>query len=363
MVLKLTHDKRVMAVAGQPAYCKSSQSQHKSRMTGETALGSLVSFTFGPTGEMYIAEVDSHNVNRVRKLTPDGELLHFAGKEDGCLCEWQNCTCAVEDEGFLAMDTKLFSVSSLTVTSDGVVHIADQGSLRILSAVPYLPQPDDQLEFQIAYPDNHEVYIFNKYGQHSMTRSILTGKTVYTFLYNVNTSFGKLNAVTDASGNKVSFLRDSGNSLHTIETARGQKCRVQVTKQGLLETMVDPDSLEIKFQYDALGLLVSRSDAAGRSFFYVYDENGRLSDVIKPSGHVTSLSFDLSPEGASVLSYDEEKGTQMVVTVKGTKVISNQGQLEFTEPLLNYIQGKVQYHRTENYDTKLRFVWQREIFS
>lgn len=65
MVLKLTHDKRVMAIAGQPAYCKTSTtSLHKSRMTGETALGSLISFTFGPTGEMYIAEVDDNNVNR-----------------------------------------------------------------------------------------------------------------------------------------------------------------------------------------------------------------------------------------------------------------------------------------------------------
>lgn len=65
MVLKLTHDKRVMAIAGQPAYCKTfTTSLHKSRMIGETALGSLISFTFGPTGEMYIAEVDENNVNR-----------------------------------------------------------------------------------------------------------------------------------------------------------------------------------------------------------------------------------------------------------------------------------------------------------
>lgn len=54
-----------MAVAGQPAYCKTSSTNTlKSRMTGETALGSLISFTFGPTGELYIAEVDKNNVNR-----------------------------------------------------------------------------------------------------------------------------------------------------------------------------------------------------------------------------------------------------------------------------------------------------------
>ncbi|XP_023229639.1 teneurin-m-like isoform X2 [Centruroides sculpturatus] len=326
MVLKLTKDKRVMVVAGQPVYCKLNHNQTlKTRMIGEAALGSLISFTFGPTGELYIAEVDKNNVHRIRKMTPEGELLHFAGKEGGCECEKQNCTCAADEEGALAKDTKLYSISSLTVTSDGVVHLADQGSLRILSAIPYLPQPDDQLEFQIAYPENHEIYVFNKYGQHTSTKSILTGKTIYTFLYNVNTSFGKLSAVTDASGNKVSFLRDSGNSLHTIETARGQKCRVQVTKQGLLETIVDPDNLETKFEYDSLGLLVSRSDATGRSFFYLFDENGRVTDIVRASGRVTSLTFDLSPVGASVLSVDQEQGSQLMVTVKGTSVITREG--------------------------------------
>jgi hypothetical protein len=129
----------------------------------------------------------------------------------------------------------LISITALTITSDGVLHIADEGNLRILSAVPYIPQPNKQLEFQIAFPDGQELYIFNKYGQHTITKSIITERTLYTFLYNVNTSFGKLSAVTDASGNKVSFIRDSGNSLHTIKTTRGQKCRVVTNKQGFLE--------------------------------------------------------------------------------------------------------------------------------
>ncbi len=187
--------------------------------------------------------------------------------------------------------------------------------------MPYIPQPDEQLEFQIAFPDGQELYIFNKYGKHTMTKSIITGRTLYTFLYNVNTSFGKLSAVTDASGNKVSFIRDSGNSLHTIETTRGQKCRVVTNKQGFLEQFVNPDNLTTKFTYDPTGLLISRSDSAGHSFFYIYDQSGRLIRFVEPSGRATELNFDFSRHGALVSTvdssseYSSKKNT--IVKVRG----------------------------------------------
>ncbi|XP_067122609.1 teneurin-m-like isoform X2 [Centruroides vittatus] len=325
MVLKLTKDKRIMVVAGHPVYCKTQdETDQRPRVTGDSALRSLVSFAFGPTGIMYIVEVDDRNVYRIRTLTADGDLAHFAGREDSCDCQWQNCTCVTgKEEGMLAVDTRLISVTSVTVTFDNVVHIADQGSLRILSAVPYLPPPDEQMQYQIAYPDHHELYVFNKYGQHVSTINILTGKSIYTFLYNVNTSFGKLSAITDTSGNKISFLRDAGNDLQTIETARGQKCRIEVTKQNFLTTFVDPNNSENVLEYDSVGLLVRKSDTSGNIFFYLYDNNGRLTTIVKPTGRVTSLTFDLSSVGATVSSRDSERNLE--VTVRGTKVISEQG--------------------------------------
>lgn len=130
---------------------------------------------------------------------------------------------------------------------------------QILSAVPYLPEASGDNEYQIAFPENHEIYVFNKYGQHILTKSALTGKTKYTFLYNVNTSLGKLSAVTDASGNKVAFLRDSANNMFSIETARGQKCRVFVNKQKQLLSFTNADNLQYNFEYESVtGLLTSR---------------------------------------------------------------------------------------------------------
>ena len=184
-----------------------------------------------------------------------------------------------EKNVILALDTQLKSITALTVTSDDVVHIADghHGNLKLLSAVPYIPQPDEHFQFQISSSDGHELYYFNKYGQHTMTRNKLSGKTMYTFLYNVNTSFGKLSAVTDSSGYKVSFLRGLVNNLLTIETTKGQM-RILIDKQGFLEMFIDPNDFKTKFTYDSNGLLISRSNSTGHSFVYSYDETGHFID-------------------------------------------------------------------------------------
>ena len=64
---------------------------------------------------------------------------------------------------------------------------------------------------RIPYPPTREVYVFNRYGQHTATKDLTSGKTRYSFLYSKNTSFGKLSTVTDSSGNKILFLRDYSN--------------------------------------------------------------------------------------------------------------------------------------------------------
>lgn len=81
---------------------------------------------------------------------------------------------------------------------------------------PYLPSHDLNGEFQIPYPATGEIYVFNRYGQHTATQDLMTGKVRYTFLYSKNTSFGKLSTVTDGSGNKMLFLRDYSNVVSLI---------------------------------------------------------------------------------------------------------------------------------------------------
>lgn len=69
---------------------------------------------------------------------------------------------------------------------------------------------------RIPYPPTREIYVFNRYGQHTATKDLTSGKTRYSFLYSKNTSFGKLSTVTDSSGNKILFLRDYSNVVSVV---------------------------------------------------------------------------------------------------------------------------------------------------
>lgn len=80
----------------------------------------------------------------------------------------------------------------------------------------YLPSHDESGEFHIPYPPTGEIYVFNRYGQHVATKDLASAKTIYSFLYSKNTSFGKLSTVTDSTGNKIQFLRDYSNVVSIL---------------------------------------------------------------------------------------------------------------------------------------------------
>ena len=184
----------------------------------------------------------------------------------------------------LAPETPVSSITSITVTPDGVVHVADDVSRRILSAVPFVPSPDENLLFSMTSPGAKELYIFNKYGQHVFTKNAVTNQVLFTFVYDVDSSFGKLSSVTDVRGSRVSFLRDSSRNLVSAETSSGLKCRISVNAQAWLETFVDPDNLTSRFFYEAAtGLMTTRRDSSGFNLFYKYDAHGRLVGVIADS--------------------------------------------------------------------------------
>ena len=53
-----------------------------------------------------------------------------------------------------------------------------------------------------------ELYIFNKFGQHVLTKDIMTSSVVYRMSYTQATSNGRLDSVTDAAGRKLTIVRD-----------------------------------------------------------------------------------------------------------------------------------------------------------
>lgn len=117
-------------------------------------------------------------------------------------------SCFDGAEQALAASAILGGISALAVTPDGVVHISDQTNHRIRSVSAPLPAADARGNYQIRSPEDGHIYVFNRFGQHTATRNLVTGRQLYKFSYNLNASNGRLSSVTDAIGNKVSFLRD-----------------------------------------------------------------------------------------------------------------------------------------------------------
>ncbi|EFN60940.1 Teneurin-3 [Camponotus floridanus] len=332
LVLKLTSDLKVRVVAGTPLHCTSNANSN-SNSNGELpklnssittnlkkpdeVLGSVLAVGFSPTGELYIADRDSHRVNSIRIVDSSGKMSHFAGQQQERLrgqCECNNTTpstkdmdtCACTDdtsstETLLSSNAKFIAISALAVSPDGILHVADQGSLHILALQPYLPNHDESGEFHIPFPPSNEIYVFNRYGQHISTKDLTSGKTRYSFLYSKNTSFGKLSTVTDSAGNKIQFLRDYSSVVSSIENTQDHKSELKISAVGFLEKLSERGRAEIALGYDgSTGLLTSRS-GGDETYIYNYDSLGRVTDVILPTGEKLKLSSDLSDdEGLTV---------------------------------------------------------------
>ncbi|KAK0093016.1 hypothetical protein PV326_000107, partial [Microctonus aethiopoides] len=327
MVLQLAPDGRVKVVAGRPLHCASPTTTFDTELATHATLVMPQSIAFGPSGNLYIAESDSQRINRIRIIGTDGKISPFAGAESKCNCLERGCDC-FEADHYLASTSKFNTISAVTVSADGVVHIGDQANYRIRSVMASIPDASGAREYEIYSPDTQEIYVFNRFGQHIATKNILTGETFYLFTYNVNTSNGKLSTVTDASGNKVFLLRDYSSQVNSIENTKGQKCRLRMSRMKMLHELSTPDNYNVTFDYHgATGLLKTKLDSTGRSYVYNYDEFGRLTSTVTPTGKVISLTFDLSVKGATVkIGQNNRKPVSMLI--KGSSVLTKIGEAE-----------------------------------
>ena len=327
MIVRLTTDGRMKVVAGRPLHCPPAANPHVLDFATHASLVMPQSLAFGPNGDLYVAESDSQRINRVRRIGTDGRIVTVAGAESKCNCLDIGCNCFDEDR-FLATSSRFNTISAITVTPDGVLHICDQANYRIRAVTSILPDSNEARMFEIYSPETQEIYVFNRFGQHVATKNIVTGRNVYLFGYNVNTSNGKVSTVTDSAGNKIFILRDYSNQVTSIENTKGHKSRLRMSRTRLLQEFSTPEGRNVTFDYHgSTGLLKSRIDSTGQSISYAYDDNGRLTSTITPTGEVINLTFDLSLKGASVKVVMGNR-SPVVYFIKGSSVSKRIGEAE-----------------------------------
>lgn len=112
--------------------------------------GTITSLAFAPTGDLYIVEETSSGLHKVLELTPSERIKHFAGASlQDCGCSPSaTCSCG-RDKVHISTRLLLRAASDITVTPDGIVHIADQEALQVYSLSHYLPSDDQNGDYQV----------------------------------------------------------------------------------------------------------------------------------------------------------------------------------------------------------------------
>ncbi|KAM9312735.1 teneurin-2 isoform 3-T3 [Gastrophryne carolinensis] len=292
VILRITENHQVSIIAGRPMHCQVPGIDYSlSKLAIHSGLESASAIAISHTGTLYIAETNEKKINRVRQVTTNGEISVLAGASTDCNCKDDvNCNCYSGDDGY-ATDAFLNTPSSLAVAPDGTVYIADLGNIRIRAVVQNKPVLTSFMQYEVASPEEQELYIFNDIGIHQYTQSLITGEYLYNFTYSADNDVIE---IIDNSGNSLKIRRDSNGMPRHFLMPDNQIITLTLGTNGGLKT-VSTHNLELSLlTYDGnTGLLTTKSDETGWTMFYNYDNEGRLTNVTHPTGVVTSLHREM----------------------------------------------------------------------
>ncbi|XP_039209345.1 teneurin-2 isoform X2 [Crotalus tigris] len=292
VILRITENHQVSIIAGRPMHCQVPGIDYSlSKLAIHSALESASAIAISHAGILYISETDEKKINRLRQVTTNGEICLLAGAASDCDCKNDvNCNCYAGDDAY-ATDAILNTPSSLAVAPDGTIYIADLGNIRIRAVSKNKPILNSFNQYEIASPREQELYIFNIDGIHQYTLSLVTGEYLYNFTYSADNDVTEL---VDNNGNSLKIRRDTNGAARHFLMPDNQIVTLAVSTNGGLKA-VSTQTLELGLMtyHGSSGLLATKSDETGWTTFYDYDHEGRLTNVTRPTGVVTSLHREM----------------------------------------------------------------------
>ncbi|XP_057705538.1 teneurin-2 isoform X7 [Corythoichthys intestinalis] len=307
VILRITENHQVSIIAGRPMHCQVPGIDYSlSKLAIHAALESATAIALSHTGILYIAETDEKKINRVRQVSTNGEISLLAGAASDCDCKNDvNCNCFYGDDGY-APDAGLNSPTSLAVSPDGTLFIADLNNIRIRAVRANRPGPalsspvyggSGGARYEVASPREQEQYIFNREGQHIQTISLVTGEPLYNFTYGPD---GELVSLVDNCNNTVKIRREGlgqgggAGLLRLVLLPENQVVTLGMDPSGGLRSVsAVGQELALMGYSGNTGLLATKADETGWTTFYQYDSEGRLTNVTYPTGMVTSLHREI----------------------------------------------------------------------
>ncbi|XP_031714021.1 teneurin-2 [Anarrhichthys ocellatus] len=305
VILRITENHQVSIIAGRPMHCQVPGIDYSlSKLAIHAALESATAIALSHTGSLYIAETDEKKINRVRQVSTNGEISLLAGVASDCDCKNDvNCNCFYGDDGY-APDGGLNSPTSLAVSPDGTLFIADLNNIRIRAVRANRPGPafssvgyGGAAQYEVASPREQELYVFNGEGLHIQTISLVTGEPLYNFTYGAD---GELAMLVDNCNNTVKVRRDAQGQgggaglLRLVLLPENQVVTLGLDPTGGLRSVSAVGQEVALMGYSGnTGLLATKADETGWTTFYQYDSEGRLTNVTYPTGMVTSLHREI----------------------------------------------------------------------
>uniref|UniRef100_A0A8B9RKL5 Teneurin-2 n=1 Tax=Astyanax mexicanus TaxID=7994 RepID=A0A8B9RKL5_ASTMX len=297
VILRITENHQVSIVAGRPMHCQVPGIDYSlSKLAIHSALESATAIAISHTGVLYISETDEKKINRVRQVSANGEISLLAGAASECDCKNDvNCNCFAGDEGY-ATDASLNSPTSLAVSPDGTLFIADLNNIRIRAVRSNRPAMNAVGRFEVASPREQELYIFSEEGLHLQTLSLVSGMPLYNFTYGPD---GELAVAVDNCNNTMRVRREGAGQggaglLRLLLLPENQVVTLGLDPSGGLRSVSALNREIMQLSYSGgTGLLASKADETGWTTFYEYDSEGRLTNVTYPTGMVTSLHREI----------------------------------------------------------------------
>ncbi|MHC0433830.1 RHS repeat-associated core domain-containing protein [Streptomyces sp. O3] len=146
---------------------------------------------------------------------------------------------------------------------------------------------------------------------------------------------------TDAKGRKFTRTYDAVGNLLTVTDAAGGTTSYIYDAANRLTEVKDPAGNTITQTYDAMGRLTSRTDAAGGKTTYRYDKAGRVTSMTPPRGNVSGAD----PEQYTWTYGYDKTGNQITATdplgnTTATAYDADHRPISVTDPLGNTQKSK-----------------------
>ncbi|XP_054401020.1 teneurin-1 isoform X4 [Pongo abelii] len=321
IVLQISENRRVRIIAGRPIHCQVPGIDHflVSKVAIHSTLESARAISVSHSGLLFIAETDERKVNRIQQVTTNGEISVIAGAPTDCDCKIDpNCDCFSGDGGY-AKDAKMKAPSSLAVSPDGTLYVADLGNVRIRTISRNQAHLNDMNLYEIASPADQELYQFTVNGTHLHTLNLITRDYVYNFTYN---SEGDLGAITSSNGNSVHIRRDAGGMPLWLVVPGGQVYWLTISSNGVLKRVsAQGYNLALMTYPGNTGLLATKSNENGWTTVYEYDPEGHLTNATFPTGEVSSFHSDLEKLTKVELDTSNRENVLMSTNLTATSTI------------------------------------------